>query len=156
MPRLTNLPNISWLFAVLLVLLASPTVSAVRINVTNCLPEGFLSNDPPYLQWVPFEADAKFDTQSDKHNFQFIVWGNVKGSQDRRLLPPPNSGEWANDNFTEGKIVNSVNEQNGTTVKSSISMLSYVPYSHRNFFCTEALVGGHCPLAPVFNTTGKV
>lgn len=138
-------------------LLALTPVCAVRIKPTNCLPESFQNQNPPFIQWVPIEADAKFDTKSDKHNFQYIVWGNVKGSHQRVDLPKPDDGEyWTNPDRTNGKIINSDNSENGTTVKSSISMLTYVPWSHRSFFCSEALVNGTCPLPPVFNTTGNV
>ncbi|QPH00113.1 hypothetical protein C2857_003334 [Epichloe festucae Fl1] len=141
----------------LFALLALTPVSAVRIKPTNCLPESFQYQNPPFIQWVPIEADAKFDTKSDKHNFQYIVWGNVKGSLQRVDLPKPDDREyWTNPDKTNGKIINSDNSENGTTVKSSISMLSYVPWSHRSFFCGEALVNGTCPLPPVFNTTGNV
>ncbi|KAG5985219.1 hypothetical protein E4U55_000042 [Claviceps digitariae] len=142
---------------VLFALLASAPVSAVRIRPTNCLPESFQNQNPPFIQWVPVEADAKFDTKSSKHNFQYIVWGNVTGSLQQVNLPPPEDRDyWNNPDKTNGKIINSDNSQNGTTVKSSISMLSYIPWSHRNFFCGDALVNGSCPLPPVFNTTGNV
>jgi hypothetical protein len=155
--RFARLAAPSTLFTLFfLVFLASAPVSAVRIKYTNCLPESVQNQDPPFLQWVPIEADAKFDTKGDKHNFQFVVWGNVTGSLNKGTLPAPTSPDWADDSKTDGKIIHSENDQNGTTVKSSISMLTYLPYTHRNFFCGEALVGGHCPLAPVFNTTGKV
>ncbi|KAG6014592.1 hypothetical protein E4U43_006372 [Claviceps pusilla] len=138
-------------------LLASTPVSAVRIRPTNCLPESFQNQNPPFIQWVPVEAHAKFDTKSNKHNFQYIVWGNVTGSLQRVKLPPPEDRDyWTNPDKTNGKIINSDNSENGTTVKSSISMLSYVPWSHRYFFCGDALVNGSCPLPPVFNTTGNV
>ncbi|EFY89777.1 integral membrane protein [Metarhizium acridum CQMa 102] len=154
---LTSLTTPSGFLAIIIFLsLACRPASAVQIKYTNCLPDSVQSQQPPFLQWVPVEAHAKFDTQNDTHNFQFIVWGNVTGSVNKQMLPPPTSPDWANDNKTDGKIVNSENDQNGTTVKSSIGMLTYTPWSHRNFFCEEALVGGHCPLAPVFNTTGKV
>ncbi|KAG6177859.1 hypothetical protein E4U36_006910 [Claviceps purpurea] len=142
---------------VLFALLASTPVSAVRIRATNCLPESFQNQNPPYIQWVPVEADAKFDTKSEKHNFQYIVWGNVTGSLQRVRLPKPEDQDyWTNPDKTNGKIINSDNSENGTTVKSSISMLSYMPWSHRSFFCGDSLVNGSCPLPPVFNTTGNV
>jgi hypothetical protein len=154
---LSTLSALSGFFATLLVLLVIPTpVSAVQIKYTNCLPDSVQNQQPPYLQWVPLEADAKFDTKDDNHNFQFIVRGNVTGSLNKQELPNATSPSWADDSKTDGKIIHSENDQNGTTVKSSIGMLTYVPWSHRSFFCGEALVGGHCPLAPVFNTTGKV
>lgn len=159
MPRfLTSLITTpSGLLAIILLLsLACRPASAVQIKYTNCLPDSVQSQQPPFLQWVPVEAHAKFDTQNDAHNFQFIVWGNVTGSVNKQMLPPPTSPDWTNDNKTDGKIVNSENDANGTTVKSSIGMLTYTPWSSRSFFCEQALVGGHCPLAPVFNTTGKV
>ncbi|KAK2593390.1 hypothetical protein QQS21_008921 [Conoideocrella luteorostrata] len=151
------LPNLSTTYGLLtivfLALLAARPVSAVRIKPTNCLPDSFT---PTYLKWVPVEADAKFDTDSVKHNFQFIVWGNVTGSLYEKELPKPGSPLWSDHNVTDGKIIDSENGVNGTTVKSSISMLSYVPWNHLNFFCAQALVNGTCPLAPVFNTTGNI
>ncbi|KAG6002101.1 hypothetical protein E4U21_003453 [Claviceps maximensis] len=141
----------------LFALLASAPVSAVRIRPTNCLPESFQNQNPPFIQWYPVEADAKFDTSSNRHNFQYTVWGNVTGSLQRVRLPSPDDRDyWTNPDKTNGKIVNSDNSENGTTVKSSISMLSYLPWSHRSFFCGDALVNGSCPLPPVFNTTGNV
>ncbi|KAG6028357.1 hypothetical protein E4U41_000692 [Claviceps citrina] len=141
----------------LFALLTSTPVSAVRIKPTNCLSESFQNQNPPFIQWVPVAADAKFDTSSDRHNFQYTVWGNVKGSLQRVKLPKPEDRDyWTNPDKTNGKIINSDNSENGTTVKSSISMLTYVPWSQRNFFCADALVNGSCPLAPVFNTTGNV
>ncbi|KAG5926976.1 hypothetical protein E4U42_002754 [Claviceps africana] len=138
-------------------LLAAAPVSAVRVRSTNCLPESFQNQNPPFIQWVPVEAEAKFDTRSNKHNFQYIVWGNVTGSLQRVKLPPPEDRDyWTNPDKINGKIINSDNSENGTTVKSAISMLSYTPWSHRSFFCGDALVNGSCPLPPVFNTTGNV
>ncbi|OAA49415.1 integral membrane protein [Metarhizium rileyi] len=156
----TTLANLTSSFGfltilLLLVLVASRPASAVQVKYTNCLPDSVQNQKPPFLQWVPVEAHAKFDTKNDTHNLQLVVWGNVTGSVNKQTLKPPNDPDWTNDNKTDGKIVNSENSQNGTTVKSSIGMLTYVPWSHRNFFCDEALVGGHCPLAPVFNETGK-
>lgn len=138
-------------------LFVSTPVSAVRIRATNCLPESFQNQNPPFIQWVPVEADAKFDTKSEKHNFQYIVWGNVTGSIQQVQLPKPEDQDyWTNPDKINGKIINSDNSENGTTVKSSISMLSYMPWSHRSFFCGDSLVNGSCPLPPVFNTTGNV
>ncbi|GAO15109.1 hypothetical protein UVI_02048320 [Ustilaginoidea virens] len=105
-------------------LLTPNQVAAVRIQPTNCLPESFQAQKPPFIQWVPIAADARFDTANDKHNFRFIVWGNVTGSLNQQPLPGPGSRDWTNPNKTDGKIINSENSANGTTVKSSIGTLT--------------------------------
>ena len=148
----------SLIAALLLVLLASKPAAAVRIKPSNCLSAS--SNKPgehPFLRWDPLAAEAKFDTKNGSHNFQFVAWGNVGGFQYADPFPSPNDTAYWNDaNKTNGKIVNSLDGTKATTLSSTIDMLSYTPWSHRENFCEMGLNNGVCPLGPVFNLSGNV
>ncbi|KYK55468.1 integral membrane protein [Drechmeria coniospora] len=141
------------LLAVLLFVFASP-VAAVRIDVTNCLAESYRTNEPKPLQWMPKFADAKFDTLHSSHNLQLIVWGDVEGSQNQAVLPPPNDTYWKNADETNGKIIETADPNadklKATTLYSRVNVLSYEPWHLANNFCHEGLVNGTCPLAPTF------
>ncbi|POR31251.1 Putative membrane protein [Tolypocladium paradoxum] len=142
------------LVSVLLILLAATPAAAVRINVTNCLPDSYQSTPAP-LQWVPLYADAKFDTKNDSHNLQLIVWGNVSGSQNQAVLPPPGSSYWTDPNETNGKIIETPGpdgeNKKATTLYQRVNVLTYEPWNHRDNFCKNGLVNGTCPLSPKFH-----
>lgn len=154
---MASLPNLSIPSSLatvfLLVLLSTRPVAAVRVKATNCLPDNFAQS---YLQWTPKYADATFDARNDTHLFKFTAWGNVSGAQFKDLLPPENSPDWKDPDKTNGKILDTANGVNATTLYSTIKMLSYVPWKHRVDFCRDGLTNGTCPLPPVFNQTGDV
>lgn len=143
--------SVTLVLALLLVLPAA----AVRVAVTNCLPESYQSNTPAPLQWQPLYADAKFNTRSGSHNLQLIVWGNVTGSQNQDDLPAPDDRYWTNPNETNGKIIETpdpeADNKKATTLFRRVNVLTYEPWHDPVNFCKHGLVNGSCPLAPVFD-----
>ena len=143
------------LVTVLVILLAASPCAAVRVNVTNCLPDSYQSSIPAPLQWKPLYADAKFDTENGSHNLQLIVWGNVDGSQNRAVLPPPDSDYWRNPNDTNGKIIETpepdMQKPIATTLYRRVNVLTYEPWHQVVNFCRNGLVNGSCPLSPSFS-----
>ena len=131
-------------------------VSAVLIPFANCLPESYQANIPTPLQWVPLAVDAVFDLDSPTHNLRVSVFGNVTGSYRQVQLPPANSSDWKDPAKLDGKIVDVPDSQGinrATTLRSNIKVLTYEPYDHGSYFCSESLINGSCPLAPIFNST---
>ncbi|PHH70419.1 hypothetical protein CDD82_7152 [Ophiocordyceps australis] len=152
-PRSTHAP---WfLLAVVLVACAAGPAAAVRVNVTNCLPDWYQSSSPPYLQWQPLYADAAFDTVQDSHNLRLTVWGNVTGSMERVQLPPPSDDYWRNPKETKGKIVDTADadadDKRATTLFQRVRVLTYEPWHYRESFCSSGVKNGTCPLGPVFD-----
>ncbi|OAQ81683.1 integral membrane protein [Purpureocillium lilacinum] len=137
----------------LLVLFVASPADAVRVNVTNCLSEDYLSAASPRLQWEPLFAEAKFDTKNSTHNLQLTVWGNVTGKQYQDNLPPPDSEYWTNPDpaNNNGKIVETVDGGKATTLVQRVNVLTYEPWNHLSSFCKDALINGSCPLSPVFH-----
>ncbi|KAM0254765.1 hypothetical protein ACHAQJ_006422 [Trichoderma viride] len=136
---------------ILLVLAVATPAAAVMLEFDNCLPDSYLLNNPPLLQWVPMYVDAVFDTKSPSNNLQVIVWGNVTGSQNVGTLPPPDDPYWKETNETNGKIDETpYSDTLATTLVRRVNVLTYEPWNDRSNFCTDSLVNGTCPLAPVF------
>lgn len=129
--------------------------SAVRIPFDNCLPNSYRLSDPAPLQWEPLWGDALFETDTDNHNLQVIIWGNVSGSHLDVTLPPPNDTHWEDDDKLDGKIarVPDPRDPSLTTLVTQIDMLTYREYRDNADFCRSRLVNGSCPLAPIFDDT---
>ncbi|OAA64904.1 integral membrane protein [Cordyceps fumosorosea ARSEF 2679] len=150
-----------WLvYALMALLLAAVPVSAVRVPFTNCLDEKYIAAKK--LEWQPVWADARFDVTDPRHMLEVTVWGNVTGSQDPSNPPPtlredPNRLYWKDDAKTNGKIIQTANPNaahpNATTLYRRVDVLTYRPVNERVFFCSQALIGGQCPLGPYFNTS---
>lgn len=135
--------------------LAVIPAAAVEISFQNCLTESYRDNDPPRLQWVPEHVEAVFDTTTDKHNLQVIVWGNVTGSMNRFTPPPAGDPYWNNDDEEEGKIVETPEPDAqrvvATTLLRQVEVVTYRPYRDVVNFCTEGVVDDSCPVGPVFD-----
>lgn len=140
--------------ALMLILLTSTPVHAVRVPFHNCLSDSYRLNEPKLLQWVPLYAEATFDTENESHNLEFIVWGNVTGSQNTGQLPAPSDPYWTNDNETNGKIIREpdpdAEKTLATTLFRKVNMLTYQPWRQAVDFCQDGL-NGTCPLSPIFN-----
>ncbi|KAL7932183.1 hypothetical protein V8C35DRAFT_96406 [Trichoderma chlorosporum] len=133
-----------------LALVATPA-AAVLVEFENCLPESYVLNKPPLLQWVPLYVDAVFDTKTPNNNLQVIVWANVTGSQNLDALPPPNDPYWTDPSKTNGKIEQTPYiDTLATTLVRRVNVLTYEPWNDRSNFCTASLVNGTCPLPPTF------
>lgn len=146
----------SFLALVLLVLAVATPAAAVLLEFDNCLPDSYVLNKPPLLQWVPLYLDAVFDTKSPNNNLQVIAWGNVTGSQNVGALPPPGDPYWKDANETNGKIDETPYEDTlATTLVKRVNVLTYEPFNDRSNFCADSLVNGTCPLAPVFDYTNR-
>lgn len=146
----------TFLALILLVLAVATPAAAVLLEFDNCLPDSYVLNKPPLLQWVPLYLDAVFDTTSPNNNLQVIAWGNVTGSQNVGALPPPGDSYWKDANETNGKIDETPYEDTlATTLVKRINVLTYEPYNDRSNFCADGLVNGTCPLAPVFDYSNR-
>ncbi|KAL7922708.1 hypothetical protein ACQKWADRAFT_312928 [Trichoderma austrokoningii] len=146
----------SLLALALLVLAVATPAAAVMLEFDNCLPDSYVLNKPPLLQWVPLYLDAVFDTKSPNNNLQVIAWGNVTGSQNIGPLPLPGDPYWKDANETNGKIDETPYEDTlATTLVKRVNVLTYEPYNDRSNFCADSLVNGTCPLAPVFDYTNS-
>jgi len=139
------------LLAMLLCLLITPATAAF-INFQNCLSQPY----PPTPQFVPLFMDASFNTTDPSHQLMVTVWGNVSEAYTQVPLPPPNSPDWTNPNYTNGKIENlPYPYTKWTTLSRKVNVLTYEPWKENDQFC-EVLVNGTCPLAPSFTANAYV
>lgn len=150
--KLWNFP-----IALFLLLLIVTPVLAVEVAFQNCLSQDYQSNSPKFLQWVPLEARAVFNTQNSSHSLEVIVWGNVNGSFHNVTLPPPGDPYWTNVNETEGKIIRNPEPDatnKATTLRRSVKILNFRAWDTNVDFCVDGLSSADnnftCPLAPVF------
>ncbi|KAH6685247.1 integral membrane protein, partial [Plectosphaerella plurivora] len=129
------------------------TAHAALINFDNCLPDTYKRSDPPPLQWVPKQLDARFDYSADNNTLQVIMWGNVTGSRFTSPLPPPGSPLWDDPDEQNGKIFRNPEGQSTkiTTLLTKVDFLSYGTPNVLGDFCNDRLVNAQCPLAPVFD-----
>ncbi|KAL2756176.1 hypothetical protein ACRALDRAFT_1033746 [Sodiomyces alcalophilus JCM 7366] len=143
---------VAWVLLTIACLCYQPA-AAVRIPFDNCLPDSYRFNEPLPLQWEPLYADARFDTDTDKHNLQVIFWGNVSGSHFDVTLPPPDDPHWNDPDEHDGKIVRipDVQDPSVTTLVTSVDVLTYRDYRDHADFCRHRLVNASCPVAPVFD-----
>lgn len=144
-------------FLLLVVLLIQPVTAATIKNYENCLPDTYRYNVPTLLQWVPYQVDAFFDTESPQHTLRVTMWGNVTGSVYNVTLPPPNSTDWTDPNKHDGKILDEPEPDAPapklTTLHSKVDFLTYEPWSESTNFCNRSLTHASCPLGPVFKTS---
>lgn len=141
-------------FAVL-ALVVTPA-AAVHVQLTNCLSESTQHDEPLGLQWVPIWADASYVTDGSKRTLQYVVWGDVKGSQSGKRLPPPDDPDnyWSDIEQTDGKIARSDSDGKlAATLFRRVDVLTYQPVNNPVDFCQDALTNGSCPLPPLFNQT---
>lgn len=145
--------HVAWVVLVIIAYFYSQPVAAVRIPFDNCLPESYRLNDPLPLQWEPLYADARFDTDTDKHNLHVVVWGNVSGSHFDVSLPPSDDPHWHDPEKHDGKIVRipDVQDPSVTTLVTSVDVLTYRGYRDHADLCRHKLVNASCPLGPVFD-----
>ncbi|KAI0863021.1 integral membrane protein [Xylaria cubensis] len=157
--------TVTALLTIALLLLASsavPFVSALRVDVQNCLSADYIWTNIPtdqvQLQFMPFVGDAVFERNNNGYHLSLTVWGNVTGRVGNATLPPPYDPEWDNPDSQEalnGKIQNTIESGpnfNATTLRSDVNVLSFQPYHNNAYFC-QSLTNASCPLGPVFNKT---
>ncbi|KAL9089563.1 MAG: hypothetical protein Q9159_002441 [Coniocarpon cinnabarinum] len=141
-----------------LLLLVSP-VHAVLIDFQNCLPASVLNSHPQTLQFMPNYTDVSFDTANPTHTVNVTIYGNVAGSLFAEPLPPPNSSQWQDPAFMDGKIADTYNNTQSdgsikagrTTLISTFRVLTYVPAAPPPAaFCSFTRSGTQCPVAPDF------
>lgn len=142
---------------VLLLSLLIPPTSAVLIQYQNCLSDD--AQNSGILQFRPAYVGAVFNTTDASHNLNVTVWGNVTGSFTTAPLPPYNSPDWTNPNYTDGKIVDipdpDLASPKITTLSNQINVLTYEPWSDAVDFC-DSLINSSCPLGPAFNANEYV
>lgn len=132
---------------------------AVRVKFQNCLPDSYRFNDPTPLQFDPLFADARFDTEDEKHTLQVTVWSNVTGSYNEGGLPPADDPYWHDDEQTDGKIIQTpepdTTNPRATTLIRKVNVLTYTPWSDADDFCKMGLDNATCPLSPVFESVTR-
>ena len=128
------------------------TSNAAFVEFQNCLEDNIVKSQPKLLQFVPLNVSAVFDQESERHNLNVTVWGNVTGQATVQPYPPPDDPSWSDPNSTFGKIVD-VSEENNkfTTLFARYSVLSYSPYNAKPAEFCAAVTHGECPLGPAFN-----
>lgn len=140
-----------WLVLLCLVTLASPT-AAVLLDFDNCLSKTLLESAPLQLQFVPINVSVTFNTLDALHPLNVTVYGNVSGTVSRTAnYPLPDSPDWKNPNWTDGKIVD-LNTANNkySTLLTEFDVLSFTPFNDPSRF-HDSVTQGTFPLAPVFN-----
>ncbi|KPM36111.1 hypothetical protein AK830_g10472 [Neonectria ditissima] len=159
-PQLSTVTRLSTnlVLVVFLAFFAFSPAYAVRVPAQNCLDESYRRSANHPLQWESLYIDVVFDTKDDSHNLEVTVWGNVTGSQDGGTLPAAGDSYWTDPKETNGKIIHSANpnapDSKATTLILKLDFLSYQPWNHTMFFCTQGLGNGYqCPLSPVFNSS---
>ena len=110
---------------------------------------------------MPNFTDITFDTTDPTHTVNITIYGNVAGSLFADPLPPPNSPQWSDPSFTDGKIADIYNntqpggsiKQGETTLISTFKVLTYTPAAPEPIpLCNMTRSGSQCPLAPDFST----
>jgi hypothetical protein len=162
-PRLSKRPtsrhffsNLTSLLCLLtLNILINPTLGAF-ISFQNCLSDNYRNSQPLALQFVPLYVDASFNTTDPAHTLVVTVYGNVTGSYTNETLPPPDSPEWADPNFTTGKIEDlPAPKTTYTTLYEKVNVLTYETYSQK-FQFSQKLDNGTLPLGPSFTANASV
>lgn len=142
---------------VALTLFLQPAAAVLLQQWSNCLSDDVTMADTKSLQWVPLFVGASYVQVGSDHNLRLTVWGNVTGVYNTSVtLPAWDSPQWADENFTDGKIVRNpfpLTAAKLTTLHDSVKVLTYEPYAADIDFCKDALTNATCPLGPVFNTT---
>lgn len=143
--------SVWWLVLLCLVTLASPTAAAL-LDFDNCLSKTLLESVPLQLQFVPTNVSVTFNPRDALHPLNVTVYGNVSGTASRTAnYPLPDSPEWYNQNWTDGKIVD-LNKSNYkySTLLTEFDVLSFTPFNEPSRF-HDSVTQGTFPLAPVFN-----
>lgn len=140
-----------WIALLCLVTFASPA-AAVLLEFENCLSKTILESHPLQLQFVPTNVSVKFNLTNPLHPLAITVYGNVSGTVSRTAnYPAPDSSDWTNPNWTDGKIqdVSSTNNMYSTLI-TDLNVLSFTPFHNLSRF-RDSLTQGTLPLGPVFN-----
>lgn len=143
--------SVWWLVLVCSVTLISPTAAAL-LDFDNCLSKSLLDSVPLQLQFVPTNVSVTFNPLDALNPLNVTVYGNVSGTASRTEdYPLPDSPEWNNPNWTDGKIVD-LNKSNYkySTLLTEFDVLSYTPFNEPSRF-HDSVTQGTFPLAPVFN-----
>lgn len=120
---------------VLLVFLSS--THAVLLEFENCLDTAIIDSDPRELQFIPLNVSAALNMTNSLYPLDIIVYGNVSGT--------------APGNSSQTEIIDlDVANNNYSTLKTSIQVASFIPYSEPTRFC-DSVNQGECPLGPQFD-----
>lgn len=140
-----------WIALLCLVSLASPA-AAVLLDFENCLSKTILESDPLQLQFVPTNVSVKFNLTNPLHPLAITVYGNVSGTTSRTAnYPAPDSRDWINPNWTDGKIQDVYSTNNKySTLMTDLNVLSFTAFDNASRF-RDSVTQGTLPLGPVFN-----
>jgi hypothetical protein len=140
-----------WIALVCLATLASPA-AAVVLDFDNCLSKNILESVPLQLQFVPTNVSVEFNLTDPLHPLNVTVYGNVSGTVSRTAdYPAPDSSDWTNPNWTDGKIEDiSTSNNKYSTIFTELNVLSFTPFNNASRF-RDLVTQGTFPLAPVFN-----
>lgn len=148
-------PPQALLFAIILLGLLVPSISAAFVNFENCLEQNIIKSNPVQLQFIPLNVSAQLQRFGSR-NLTVTVYGNVTGSDGVTPPPPPDDPGWQNPNETLGKIIDlSQSNNHRSTLRAKFQYLSYTPYkAPPSPFC-PSLVHGACPLGPAFDANSS-
>jgi hypothetical protein len=140
-----------WIALVCLATFASPA-AAVVLDFDNCLSKTILESLPLQLQFVPTNVSVEFNLTNPLHPLNVTVYGNVSGTVSRTAnYPAPDSSDWTNPNWTDGKIEDiSTSNNKYSTIFTELNVLSFTPFNNASRF-RDLVTQGTFPLAPVFN-----
>jgi hypothetical protein len=136
---------------VCLLTLASPTAAAL-LDFDNCLSKTILESVPLQLQFIPTNVSVTFNLTDNLNPLNVTVYGNVSGTVSRTAnYPAPDSADWTNVNWTDGKIEDLSSSNNKySTLLTEFDVLSFTPFNNASRF-RDLVTQGTFPLAPVFN-----
>lgn len=143
--------SVWWIALVCLVTWVSPT-AAVLLDFDNCLSKTTLESSPLQLQFVPTNVSVTFNISDSLNPLNVTVYGNVSGTTSRTAnYPAPDSADWKNPNWTDGKIEDLSSSGNMySTLLTDFNVLSFTPFSNASRF-RDSVTQGTFPLAPVFS-----
>ncbi|KAL4878313.1 hypothetical protein BJY04DRAFT_114074 [Aspergillus karnatakaensis] len=141
--------RIAWTLVVMLAFLSS--TFAASLEFENCIDSSILDSNPQQLQFVPLDVLVTLNMSNPQYPLNITVYGNVTGTADRRAdYPAPDDPQWTDSNATVGKIEDlDVANNNYSTLITTVSVVSFTPYSEASRFC-DSVTQGDCPLGPVF------
>ncbi|KAL4943469.1 hypothetical protein BDV06DRAFT_137430 [Aspergillus oleicola] len=142
--------RIGWVVMVVMMAFLSSAYGA-SLEFDNCLDASIVDTNPQQLQFVPLAVAASLNMTSPLYPLDIVVYGNVSGTADRSDdYPSPSDPQWDNRNATTGKIIDlDIDNNNYSTLITSIQVASFTPYSEASRFC-DSVTQGDCPLGPVF------
>ncbi|KAL4801985.1 hypothetical protein BDV18DRAFT_68956 [Aspergillus unguis] len=143
--------GVGWAITAMVILGFLTPVFGALLEFENCLDASIIDSNPAKLQFVPLDVGVTFNMTNSLYPLDIVVYGNVTGTADQSAdYPSPEDEQWDDKNATTGKIVDlDVDNNQYSTLITSIRVASFTPYSEPSRFC-DSLIQGDCPLGPQF------